>query len=163
MELDAGGFLFTTMMEARDIFSVSNFIRPDPRLQSAQPYESPRVIHSLAGTILIDSEQKRLKQKVAGASYESRRVRLRAAGAELTAAQWSFGAKWRSGPQQWKDRLHQHSLLRGELSDIQETISKEQYERRSDFLSTRSPSDLSLSDAEGSSYFWHPSASSSPP
>jgi hypothetical protein len=113
--------------------------RPNPDY-SPPTYEA-RVIHSLAGTILIDSEQKRLT-KVAG--HLMNRVefgygplgRIDSGTVEL--------GRVAVGPQQWKtDFINIH--FSGRVA-IFKTISKEQYERRSDFHAVSS--DLSLSDAE---------------
>ena len=113
--------------------------RPNPDY-SPPTYEA-RVIHSLAGTILIDSEQKRLT-KVAG--HLMNRVefgygllgRIDSGTVEL--------GRVAVGPQQWKtDFINIH--FSGRVA-IFKTISKEQYERRTDFHAVSS--DLSLSDAK---------------
>ena len=113
--------------------------RPNPDY-SPPTYEA-RVIHSLAGTILIDSEQKRLT-KVAG--HLTNRVefgygllgRIDSGTVEL--------GRVAVGPQQWKTAfINIH--FSGRVA-IFKTISKEQYERRSDYHAVSS--DLSLSDAK---------------
>src|SRR6202011_5692540 len=99
------------------------------------------VIHSLAGTILIDSEHKRLT-KVAG--HLMNRVefgygllgRIDSGTVEL--------GRVEVGPQLWKTAfINVH--FSGRVA-IFKTISKDQYERRSDFRIVSS--DLSLSDAK---------------
>jgi hypothetical protein len=113
--------------------------RPNPNYNP--PTYEARVIHSLAGTILIDAKQKRLA-KVAG---------------QLTSrVEFGYGLLGRIdsgtvelgrvpvGPQQWKTafvNIH----FSGRLA-IFKSISKDQYERRSDFQVVSS--DLSLYDAK---------------
>jgi hypothetical protein len=113
--------------------------RPNPKY-SPPTYEA-RVIHSLAGTILIDSEQKRLT-KVAG--HLMNRVefgygllgRIDSGTVEL--------GRVAVGPQQWKTAfINIHFSGR---AAIFKTINKDQYERRSDFRAVSS--DLSLADAK---------------
>jgi len=113
--------------------------RPNPGY-SPPTYEA-RVIHSLAGTILIDSEHKRLA-KVAG--HLMNRVefgygflgRIDSGTVEL--------GRVEVGPQQWKTALiNIHFSWR---IAIFKTISKDQYERRTDFHTVSS--DLSLCDAK---------------
>ncbi|HXH66498.1 MAG TPA: hypothetical protein VNI81_04810 [Candidatus Limnocylindrales bacterium] len=112
--------------------------RPDPGY--TPPTYEARVIHSLAGTILIDSERNRLAKVV---------------GHLLNRVEFGFGllgridtgsvefARVEVGPQQWKTALiNIHFSGRAVLF---KTISKDQYERRSDFRLV--PSNLSLSDA----------------
>jgi hypothetical protein len=113
--------------------------RPNPDY-SPPTYEA-RVIHSLAGTILIDSEHKRL---------------ARVAGHLMNRVDFGYGLLGRIdsgtvelgrvevGPQQWKTAfINIH--FSGRVA-IFKTISKEQYERRSEFRVVSS--DLSLSDAK---------------
>jgi hypothetical protein len=113
--------------------------RPNPKY-SPPTYEA-RVIHSLAGTILIDSEQKRL---------------TKVAGHLMTRVEFGYGLLGRIdsgtvelgrvavGPQQWKTAfINIHFSGR---AGIFKTINKEQYERRSDFRAVSS--DLSLADAK---------------
>jgi hypothetical protein len=99
------------------------------------------VIHSLTGTILIDSEHKRL------ANFSGQMTSRFEFGYGL------FGridsgtveiARVEVGPEQWKTvfiNIH----FPGRLA-VFKTISKEQYERRSDFRTVSS--DLSLSEAK---------------
>ena len=105
------------------------------------PTYEARVIHSLAGTILIDPEEKRLA-KVEG--YLINRVdfgygllgRIDSGTVEL--------GRVAVGPQQWKTAfINIH--FSGRMA-IFKTINKEHYERRSDFRAVAS--DLSLSDAK---------------
>jgi hypothetical protein len=113
--------------------------RPNPGY-SPPTYEA-RVIHSLAGTILIDPEHKRL---------------AKVAGQLMSRVDFGYGLLGRIdsgtvelgrvpvGPQEWKTAfINIH--FSGRLA-IFKTISKEQYERRSDFSAVSS--DLSLSEAK---------------
>ena len=113
--------------------------RPNPGY-SPPTYEA-RVIHSLAGTVLIDSERKRLA-KVAG--HLTNRVefgygllgRIDNGTLELERVE--------VGPQLWKTAfINIH--FSGRVA-IFKTINKDQYERRSNFSTVSS--DLSLSDAK---------------
>jgi hypothetical protein len=112
--------------------------RPNPDY-SPPTYEA-RVIHSLAGTILIDSKQTRL---------------AKISGQLINQVSFGFGLLGRVdsgtlelerievGPQQWKTALiNIHFTGRAVLF---KTINKDQYERRFDFHTVSS--DLSLSDA----------------
>jgi hypothetical protein len=113
--------------------------RPNPDY-SPPTYEA-RVIHSLAGTILIDSEHKRL---------------ARVAGHLMNRVEFGYGLLGRIdsgtvelgrvevGPQQWKTAFI--SIHFSGRVAIFKTISKDQYERRSEFRVVSS--DLSLSDAK---------------
>ena len=105
------------------------------------PTYEARVIHSLAGTILIDPEQKRL---------------ARVAGQLVNRVDFGFGLLGRIdsgtvelgrvavGPQQWKTAfINIH--FSGRLA-IFKTLSKDQYERRSEFRVVSS--DLSVYDAK---------------
>ena len=112
--------------------------RPNP-LYVPPTYEA-RVIHSLAGKILIDSEHKRL---VSVAGQLTNRVdfgfgllgRIDSGTVEI--------ARMEVGPQLWKTAfINIH--FSGRLA-LFKTISKDQYERRSDFHTVSA--DLSLSDA----------------
>jgi hypothetical protein len=113
--------------------------RPNPGY-SPPTYEA-RVIHSLAGTILIDSQRKRLA-KVAG--HLTNRVefgygllgRIDSGTLELERVE--------VGPQLWKTALI-NIHFSGRVA-IFKTINKDQYERRSDFRTVSS--DLSLSEAK---------------
>jgi len=119
-----------------------NFIRvkfrPDPAY--VPPTYEARVIHSLAGTILIDSSHNRLA-KVAGQLINQVNFgygllgRIDSGTLELERVE--------VGPQQWKTAfINIHFSGR---AVIFKTINKDQYERRSDFRVV--PSDLSLSEA----------------
>jgi hypothetical protein len=105
------------------------------------PTYEARVVHSLAGTILIDADQKRL---------------AKVAGQLVSRVEFGYGLLGRIdngtvelgrvpvGPQLWKTAfINIH--FSGRVA-IFKTISKEQYERRSDFRAVSS--DLSLSDAK---------------
>jgi hypothetical protein len=113
--------------------------RPNPDY-SPPTYEA-RVIHSLAGTILIDSEHRRL---------------VRVAGHLTNRVEFGYGLLGRIdsgtvelgrvevGPQQWKTAfINIH--FSGRLA-IFKTISKDQYELRSEFRVVSS--NLSLTDAK---------------
>jgi hypothetical protein len=112
--------------------------RPNPNY--TPPTYEARVIHSLAGTILIDPDRKRLA-KVSGQLMN--RVdfgygllgRIESGTVEL--------GRVPVGPQEWKTAFINIHFT-GRLA-IFKTISKDQYERRSDFRAVSS--DLSLSDA----------------
>jgi hypothetical protein len=113
--------------------------RPNPGYNP--PTYEARVIHSLAGTVLIDSERKRLA-KVAG--HLTNRVefgygllgRIDSGTVELERVE--------VGPQLWKTALI-NIHFSGRVA-IFKTINKDQYERRTDFSTVSS--DLSLSDAK---------------
>jgi hypothetical protein len=113
--------------------------RPNP--DYTPPTYEARVIHSLAGTILIDAEHKRLAS---------------VAGHLMNRVEFGYGLLGRIdsgtvelgrvpvGPQQWMTAfINIH--FSGRLAMFK-TISKEQYERRSDFRAVSS--ELSLSDAK---------------
>ena len=112
--------------------------RPNPGY--VPPTYEARVIHSLAGTILIDSKQTRL---------------AKISGQLINQVSFGFGLLGRVdsgtlelerievGPQQWKTAfINIHFSGRAVLF---KTINKDQYERRFDFRTVSS--DLSLSDA----------------
>jgi hypothetical protein len=113
--------------------------RPNPSY--TPPTYEARVIHSLAGTILIDPEQKRL---------------AKVTGQLMNRVEFGYGLLGRVdsgtvelgrvpvGPQQWKTAFINIHFT-GRLA-IFKTISKEQYEKRSDFHPVSN--DLSLSDAK---------------
>jgi hypothetical protein len=125
--------------------------RPNPDYNP--PTYEARVIHSLAGTVLIDADHKRL---------------ARVAGQLINRVEFGYGMLGRIdsgsvefervevGPQQWKTALI--NIRFSGRAVIFKTISKEQYERRSDFRPVSS--DLSLSDAKDLLYFSHLSVSS---
>ena len=112
--------------------------RPNPGY--VPPTYEARVIHSLAGIILIDSKQTRL---------------ARISGQLMNQVNFGFGLLGRIdsgtlefervevGPQQWKTALI--NIHFSGRAVIFKTINKDQYERRSDFSVVSS--DLSLSDA----------------
>jgi hypothetical protein len=112
--------------------------RPNPGY--VPPTYEARVIHSLAGTILIDSKETRL---------------AKVSGQLINQVNFGFGLLGRIdsgtlelertevGPQQWKTAfINIHFSGRAVLF---KTINKDQYERRFDFRTVSS--DLSLSDA----------------
>jgi len=113
--------------------------RPNPNYNP--PTYEARVIHSLAGTVLIDPGQKRLA-KVAGQMVN--RVDF---GYGLLGRIDSGTVEWgrvEVGPQEWKtDFINIHFSGRMVLF---KTINKDQYERRSDFRVVSN--NLSLSDAK---------------
>ena len=127
--------------------------RPNPDYNP--PTYEARVIHSLAGTVLIDADHKRL---------------ARVAGQLVNRVEFGYGLLGRIdsgsvefervevGPQQWKTALI--NIHFSGRAVIFKTISKEQYERRSDFRPVSN--DLSLSDAKDLLYFSHLSVSSNP-
>ena len=112
---------------------------PNPKY-SPPTYEA-RVVHSLAGTILIDSEQKRLA-KVAGHLTDRVEFGYGLLG-RIDSGTVELG-RVAVGPQEWKTAfINIHFSGR---AVIFKTINKEQYERRSDFRAVSS--DLSLADAK---------------
>ncbi|MGA9965502.1 MAG: hypothetical protein WBQ10_09890 [Terriglobales bacterium] len=113
--------------------------RPKPNYNP--PTYEARVVHSLAGTILIDSQQKRL---------------ARLSGQLINPVQFGYGflghidnggtveiGRVEVGPSQWKTALIEIQLS-GRLV-LFKTISKQEYEIRSDFRAV--PDNLSLSQA----------------
>ena len=105
------------------------------------PTYEARVVHSLAGTILIDSQQQRL---------------ARLSGQLINTVEFGYGllghidsggtveiGRVEVGPSQWKTALIDIQLS-GRLI-LFKTISKQEYEIRSDFRAV--PDDLSLSEA----------------
>ena len=113
--------------------------RPNPKYNPST-YER-RVVHNLAGTILIDAGQKRL---------------VKLSGKVISRVDFGFGflghideggtiefGRVEVGSMQWKTALI-HIQLSGRMV-IFKTVDKPQYETRSDFRLV--PSDLSLSDA----------------
>jgi len=126
-----------------------------PNPNYVPPTYEARVIHSLAGTMLIDSEHKRL---------------TKVAGQLINRVEFGYGLLGRVdngtvelgrvevGPQQWKTAfINIHFSGR---AVVFKTINKEQYERRSDFRMVSS--DLNLSDAKDLLYSSHLSVSSDP-
>jgi hypothetical protein len=130
-------------------------VKFSPNPNYVPPTYEARVIHSLAGTILIDSEHKRL---------------TKVAGQLINRVEFEYGLLGRVdngtvelgrvevGPQQWKTAfINIHFSGR---AAIFKTINKEQYERRSDFRVVSS--DLNLSEAKDLLYSAHLSASADP-
>jgi hypothetical protein len=126
-----------------------------PNPNYVPPTYEARVIHSLAGTMLIDSQHKRL---------------TKVAGQLINRVEFGYGLLGRVdngtvelgrvevGPQQWKTAfINIHFSGR---AVVFKTINKEQYERRSDFRMVSS--DLNLSDAKDLLYSSHLSVSSEP-
>lgn len=103
-------------------------------------YEA-RVMHSLAGTILIDSQQKRMA-KLSGQLIKSVDFGFGLFGSISKGGTVEFG-RVEVGPSQWKTSLV-HIQLSGRLAFFK-TISKQQEETRSDFRAV--PGDLSLPEA----------------
>jgi hypothetical protein len=112
-----------------------------PKSSYNPPTYEARVAHSLAGTILIDSQQKRL---------------AKLSGQLISRVEFGFGffghidnggtmeiGRLQVGPSQWKTALI-NIQLSGRLVFFK-TISKQQYETRSDFHAV--PGDLSLLEA----------------
>jgi hypothetical protein len=113
--------------------------RPNP--DYTPPTYEARVIHSLAGTILIDSDHNRLT-KVVGQLVNRVEFGYGLLG-RIDSGTMEFG-RVEVGPQQWKTAFI-NIRFSGRVA-IFKTISKDQYERRSDFRLVAS--DLSLSDAK---------------
>jgi len=113
--------------------------RPNPNYYPST-YEA-RVVHSLAGTILIDSQQKRLV-KLSGQLTSSVEFGYGLLGRIDNGGTVEIG-RAEVGPLQWKTALI-NIQLSGHLV-LFKTISKQEYEIRSDFRAV--PDDLSLSQA----------------
>jgi hypothetical protein len=113
--------------------------RPNP--DYTPPTYEARVVHSLAGTILIEPEHKRLA-KVSGQLMKRVDFGYGLLG-RIDGGTVELG-RVPVGPQEWKTAFINIHFT-GRLA-IFKTISKEQYERRSDFRVVSS--DLSLSDAK---------------
>ena len=120
-----------------------NFVRlkfrPDPSYKP--PNYEARVVHSLAGTVLIDSQQQRLA-KLSGQLIDRVEFGYGLLGHIDTGGTIEIG-RVQVGPLQWKT-----ALLNIQLSGrmiLFKTISKQQYETRSNFRAV--PGDLSLSEA----------------
>lgn len=112
--------------------------RPNPDY-SPPTYEA-RVIHSLAGTILIDSKQTRLA-KVSGQLINQVTFGFGLLG-RIDSGTLEF-ERIEVGPQQWKTAFI--SIHFSGRAVIFKTINKDQYERRSEFSEVSD--NLSLSDA----------------
>ena len=118
---------------------VSIKFRPNPSYHPST-YEG-RVVHSLAGTILIDSQQKRLA-KLSGRLISPVEFAYGLLGHSDDGGTVEIG-RVEVGPSQWKT-----ALINIELSGrlvLFKTISKQEYEIRSDYRAV--PDDLSLSQA----------------
>ena len=120
-----------------------NFVRlkfrPDPSYKP--PNYEARVVHSLAGTVLIDSQQQRLA-KLSGQLVDRVQFGYGLFGHIDTGGTIEIG-RVQVGPLQWKT-----ALLNIQLSGrmiLFKTISKQQYETRSNFRAV--PDNLSLSEA----------------
>lgn len=113
--------------------------RPDPSYQPPD-YEA-RVVHSLAGTVLIDAQQKRLS-KLSGQLINGVNFGFGILGHIDNGGTIEVG-RVQVGPSQWKTALL-NIQLSGRMIFFK-TISKQQYEVRSNFRAV--PGDLSLSDA----------------
>jgi hypothetical protein len=113
--------------------------RPNPNYVPTT-YEA-RVAHSLAGTILIDSQQKRLA-KFSGQLMNSVELGYGILGRIDNGGTIEIG-RAEVGPLQWKTTLI-NIRLSGRLM-LFKTINKQEYETRSDFHAV--PGDLSLSEA----------------
>jgi len=112
--------------------------RPNPGY--VPPTYESRVIHSLAGTILIDSKQTRLA-KISGQLINQVTFGFGLLG-RVDSGTLEF-ERVEVGPQQWKTALI--NIHFSGRAVIFKTVNKDQYERRSDFRAVSS--DLSLSDA----------------
>ncbi|MBZ5630148.1 MAG: zinc dependent phospholipase C family protein [Acidobacteriia bacterium] len=113
--------------------------RPDPSYQPPD-YEA-RVVHSLAGTVLIDSQHQRLA-KLSGQLINGVNFGFGILGHIDNGGTIEIG-RVQVGPLQWKTALL-NIQLSGRLIFFK-TISKQQYEVRSNFRAV--PGDLSLADA----------------
>jgi len=113
--------------------------RPNPNYNP--PTYEARVIHSLAGTILIDSQQQRLT-KLSGQLISSVEFGYGLLGHIDNGGTVEIG-RVEVGASQWKTALIAIQLS-GRLV-LFKTISKQEYETRSDFRAV--PDDLSLSQA----------------
>jgi hypothetical protein len=113
--------------------------RPKPNYNP--PTYEARVVHSLAGTILIDSQQKRLA-KLSGQLINPVQFGYGFLGHIDKGATVEIG-RVEVGPSQWKTALIEIQLS-GRLV-LFKTISKQEYEIRSDFRAV--PDNLSLSQA----------------
>lgn len=113
--------------------------RPDPSY-SPPDYEA-RVVHSLSGTVLIDSQQQRLA-KLSGRLINEVQFGWGLLGHIDNGGTIEIG-RVQVGPSQWKTALL-NIQLSGRLIFFK-TISKQQYEIRSNFRAVSG--DLSLSEA----------------
>lgn len=125
--------------DGRDGNFVRLKFRPDPSYKP--PNYEARVVHSLAGTVLIDSQQQRLA-KLSGQLVDRVQFGYGVLGHIDTGGTIEIG-RVQVGPSQWKT-----ALLNIQLSGrmiLFKTISKQQYETRSNFRAVAG--DLSLSEA----------------
>ena len=113
--------------------------RPNPNYNP--PTYEARVVHSLAGTILVDSQQQRLA-KLSGHLINPVEFGYGLLGRIDNGGTVEIG-RAQVGPSQWKTALIDIQLS-GRLV-LFKTISKQQYETRSDFRAVSD--DLSLSQA----------------
>jgi hypothetical protein len=113
--------------------------RPNPNYNP--PTYEARVVHSLAGTILIDSQQRRLT-KFSGQLINPVDFGYGLLGHIDNGGTVEIG-RVEVGPSQWKTALIDIQLS-GRLI-LFKTINKQEYEIRSDFRAV--PEDLSLSQA----------------
>ncbi len=113
--------------------------RPNPNYNP--PTYEARVVHSLAGTILVDSQQRRLA-KLSGHLINPVEFGYGLLGRIDNGGTVEIG-RAQVGPSQWKTALI-NIQLSGRLV-LFKTISKQQYETRSDFRAVSD--DLSLSQA----------------
>jgi hypothetical protein len=113
--------------------------RPNPNYDP--PTYEARVVHSLAGTILIDSQQQRLT-KLSGRLVNPVEFGYGLLGHIDNGGTVEIG-RVEVGPLQWKTALIDIQLS-GRLV-LFKTISKQEYEIRSDFFAV--PDDLSLAQA----------------
>lgn len=113
--------------------------RPDPSYNPPD-YEA-RVVHSLAGTVLVDAQQRRLA-KLSGQLINGVNFGFGIFGHIDNGGTIEIG-RVQVGPSQWKTALL-NIQLSGRLIFFK-TINKQQYEVRSNFRAV--PGDLSLSDA----------------
>ena len=120
-----------------------NFVRlkfrPDPNYKP--PTYETRVVHSLAGIVLIDSQQKRLA-KLSGQLVDRVQFGYGIFGHIENGGTIEIG-RGQVGPLQWKTTLI-NVRLSGRMM-LFKTVSKQQYETRSNFRAV--PGDLSLSEA----------------
>jgi hypothetical protein len=123
-----------------------------PKPDYVPPTYEARVIHSLAGTVLIDPEHKRLA-KVNGQLMNRVDFGYGLLG-RVDSGTVELG-RVEVGPQQWKTAfINIHFSGR---AVVFKTINKEQYERRSDFRLVSG--ELNLADAKDMLYFSHLSVS----
>jgi hypothetical protein len=126
-----------------------------PKPDYVPPTYEARVIHSLAGTVLINAQQKRLA-KVTGQLMSRVDFGYGLLG-RIDSGTVELG-RVEVGPLQWKTAfINIHFSGR---AVIFKTISKEQYERRSDFRAVSG--ELNLTDAKDMLYFSHLSVSANP-